>query len=177
MRRRRNGQILEMHPEMAKQDLRRLYIKEKLNIKQISEIFKVSNSLISYYLHKFKIYRENYTKNYLYTGFEEISGQYYGNIKRRAKQKDLEFNISLQYLWNLFIQQNRRCALSGLHLKFHTKSAENTASLDRIDSNKGYIVGNVQWVHKNLNMMKLHFQQEYFVKMCGLVSEYMEKKC
>lgn len=25
---------------------------------------------------------------------------------------------------------------------------------DRIDPNKGYIIGNVQWVHKHINMMK-----------------------
>lgn len=31
-------------------------------------------------------------------------------------------------------------------------------------------VGNVQWVHRNINIMKNSFSQEYFIQMCNLVS-------
>lgn len=41
-----------------------------------------------------------------------------------------------------------------------------TASLDRIDSSKGYIEGNVQWVHKYVNVMKWDFSMEEFLDIC-----------
>jgi archaellum component FlaC len=47
-----------------------------------------------------------------------------------------------------------------------------TASLDRVDSAKGYIKGNVQWVHKDINMMKQQYSQEYFIQMCRLTTEH-----
>ena len=45
------------------------------------------------------------------------------------------------------------------------------ASLDRIDSSKGYIEGNVQWVHQNINMMKNKFDNQYFIEMCKLITK------
>jgi hypothetical protein len=47
---------------------------------------------------------------------------------------------------------------------------KNTASLDRIDSSRGYIEGNVQWVHKMANMCKQHYSQKRFIDMCIAVS-------
>mgnify|MGYP007044016634 CR=1 FL=1 len=47
----------------------------------------------------------------------------------------------------------------------------NTASLDRIDSSKGYIEGNVQWVHKDINWMKQDFNEEYFIFLCSEITK------
>jgi len=46
---------------------------------------------------------------------------------------------------------------------------QQTASLDRIDSSKGYIEGNVQWVHRKINMMKQSYTQEEFIELCQAV--------
>ena len=43
--------------------------------------------------------------------------------------------------------------------------------IDRIDSSKGYVKGNVQWVHKNVNLMKGKFDQEYFIEMCKKITK------
>ena len=51
-----------------------------------------------------------------------------------------------------------------------------TASLDRIDSNKGYIKGNVQWVHKDVNTMKMDHTQEEFIKICTMVANHVSTK-
>jgi len=54
---------------------------------------------------------------------------------------------------------------------------ENTASLDRIDSSKGYVKDNVQWVHKDINRMKWNFPQDKFVKLCSFVAnKIMDEK-
>ena len=47
---------------------------------------------------------------------------------------------------------------------------EITASLDRIDSSKGYIEGNVQWVHKSVNIMKCDFSSDIFIGICNQIS-------
>ena len=46
-----------------------------------------------------------------------------------------------------------------------------TASIDRIDSNKGYIEDNVVWVHKDINIMKNKFSKEYFLMLCKKIVE------
>lgn len=46
-----------------------------------------------------------------------------------------------------------------------------TFSLDRIDSKIGYIEGNVQWVHKMVNMCKQHYTQEEFLEMCVSIAD------
>ena len=51
-----------------------------------------------------------------------------------------------------------------------TKYNKTTASLDRIDSKKAYTVDNIQWVHKDINMLKNKYDQEYFIHMCTLVA-------
>jgi hypothetical protein len=49
---------------------------------------------------------------------------------------------------------------------------ETVASLDRIDSEKGYIPGNVQWVHPAVNFMKHAMAQDVFIDWCCRVAAY-----
>jgi hypothetical protein len=52
------------------------------------------------------------------------------------------------------------------------ESATTTASLDRIDSDKGYAEDNVQWVHKKINSMKQTMRDELFIEMCKRVAAH-----
>jgi hypothetical protein len=113
-----------------------------------------------------------------WTGVGEISGNFWNShILRSAngkkgKRKPLELDITKEFVWDLFLKQERKCVFSGLILKFPERFNDKsyTASLDRIDSSKGYIKGNVQWVHKDINMMKNKLNQDYFIKLCKLVA-------
>jgi hypothetical protein len=109
-------------------------------------------------------------------GCGEISGSFFGIIKNGAKSRKLEFSINKEYIWNLFLNQKRKCALTGLDLCFSKLSGGNdgTASLDRIDSTKGYTTENVWWVHKDLNTMKWDLDLEKFRYYCKRVSEIAE---
>lgn len=109
-----------------------------------------------------------------WTGYEKISGSLFAIIKCNAEKRNLEFNITIEYLWNIWKQQNGKCALSGLELNLNR--IKGTASVDRIDSSKGYVEGNVQWIHKHLNKMKMEFSQDYFINFCNIVSKYQENK-
>lgn len=114
-------------------------------------------------------------KKYNWSGYEEISGTFWRYIEDRKFGKyrnPIEVNITKEYIWELFLKQNRKCALTGMLLTFSKsqKDKSGTASLDRIDSSKGYIVGNIQWVHKDINWMKNTFSQEYFIELCKLVA-------
>lgn len=113
------------------------------------------------------------SKHPAWKGCGEFSGTFFKTIEHGARIRKLDFNITKEYIWDLFLKQNRKCALTGLELKFCSKYniPDGTASLDRIDSSKGYVPGNVQWIHKNLNKMKMEFSQDQFIDYCKLVVE------
>ena len=113
-----------------------------------------------------------------FQGYKEISGKFFTHIKRTAqggttKRKRIckDFTITIEYLWELYLKQNRKCALTGVELYFNSRSGktDGNISLDRIDSLKGYIEGNVQWVHKDANIMKNKLPQDRFIYLCGLI--------
>lgn len=108
-----------------------------------------------------------------------IPGMFWSSFFKMVKKRvgDREcfnlFDIDYDYMCDLFLKQNSRCALSGLLIQFgKTKKEqykETTASVDRIDSTKGYIKGNVQWVHKDINWMKGDIEENKFVELCGYI--------
>lgn len=113
-------------------------------------------------------------------GIGDMGAAFVTKIKTQAKRRGIEFDLEIKYLWELFLEQNRECALTGLSLMFPSSAyglshGEGTASLDRINSNIGYVKSNVQWVHKDVNRMKQQFDQEYFIKLCAKV--YKERGC
>ena len=100
-------------------------------------------------------------------GIGEISGYRINKIKTAASRRGIDYQLEDKDLWELFISQGKKCALSGLPIEFGKKGREvGSASLDRIDSRKGYVVGNIQWVHKDVNIMKMDFGQDYFSDLC-----------
>jgi hypothetical protein len=117
------------------------------------------------------------SNNRKWKGYGEISGNYWRQIRSGAIKRLLLFEITLEYAWDLFLKQNRKCALSGVILVFaETKRSEATASLDRKDSSKGYVEGNVQWVHKDVNYMKQDLDESYFIEMCRKISNLAKRK-
>lgn len=112
-------------------------------------------------------------------GHGGISGTHWrticNNFKRRKNVE--EFSINIEYVWDLFCKQKGKCALSGFDINFAEdrrsyQKGETTASLDRIDPSKGYIHGNVQWIHKDVNKSKYDFTQERYVELCRSVAKY-----
>lgn len=120
-------------------------------------------------------------KSPCWTGYGRVSGNYLSEIRRNSRRHNRgRINISAKYLWWLFRKQKGKCALTGQDLTLpESSSRENlklsTASIDRIDSSKGYLKGNLQWVHKRINKMKMDLDQDYFIELCRKVTKHSEK--
>lgn len=117
-------------------------------------------------------------KNPRWKGHGEISASMWKQIRGCGSARDLEFSITIEEIWDLFLKQGRRCALSGLELEFGSSNVKNrptTASLDRINSSKGYVIENVQWLHKDVNRMKTDLDQIRFVDLCCLIGSCHNK--
>ena len=90
-------------------------------------------------------------------------GFYASSARKRAVKKGFEFDLDAQYLKDLFESQKGLCAISGLPVMHNTKNRTMAAkspyyaSVDRIDSSKGYIKGNVQFVCLAINYMRNTF--------------------
>lgn len=90
-------------------------------------------------------------------------------LKDRARKKDIQCNMDLQYLHELWNTQKDLCALSGIPMTYYFDSGRvpTNVSVDRINSNLGYIKGNLQLVCMAVNQMKSDLtieQLKYFYK-------------
>lgn len=115
----------------------------------------------------------------LYKGYEDISSSMWISLRRGAKNRGLCFEITMKDAWDKFLEQSRRCPLTGINLAFaKTRKTfkSTTASLDRIDSSKGYIKGNIQWVHKKIQQMKWNSNQLDFINWCCMVADKHRKE-
>jgi hypothetical protein len=112
----------------------------------------------------------------LYTGHENLSGSYWNSIKKGAEYRGLKLDITIKDAWNQFCKQGMKCALSGLPITLYkhysSDRSQQTASLDRIDSSKGYVKGNIQWVHKDINEMKMDKKEDYFIFLCKKIAKH-----
>ena len=110
-----------------------------------------------------------------FKGVGELAGAYVTELKSRAeKKRNMEFTISTEYIWDLLNQQNFKCALTGVPITVskNWRKEKFTASLDRIDSSKGYIEGNVQWLHKTVNKLKSNFPEDQLLYWVERIYEH-----
>lgn len=98
---------------------------------------------------------------------------------RSAAKRGIEWKLgtkdeAFEYLSELLKAQDYRCKLSGVPFTlFGDIPTERnfSLSLDRIDSNKGYEKGNVQFVLRMLNLSKSDLPQEDFIAICCTVAD------
>lgn len=117
--------------------------------------------------------------HHAWKGGKFIPSSLYKRIIRSANDAGRKFELSIKYIEELLDKQNFKCALSGRVLVIATRAKDRsttTASLDRIDNTKGYIKGNVHWVHKDVNKMKWAFDVDYFIQTCQEISKHTSKR-
>lgn len=99
-------------------------------------------------------------------GYEELTGIFLNSYEYNAKKRGLVWNVTPEYLWKLWLAQDGKCAYTGRKLTHGIDS-----SLDRIDNSFGYVEGNIQWVHRDINRMKSDFNEREFLLMCKEVTQ------
>jgi|LakMenEpi03Aug12_release.lakeMendotaPanAssembly.Ray.scaffolds.fasta_scaffold675326_1 hypothetical protein len=92
---------------------------------------------------------------------------------RRAKKRNIDCDIDLVFLKELWDKQNI-CIYTGVQLVLPknrgANSLLNTASLDRIDSNLGYLKNNVQFISITANYAKNKLTHEEMINFCDLIT-------
>lgn len=69
----------------------------------------------------------------------DLSLTRFSKLKKSAESRDIKFELTIDYLWNLFESQKHICAITGDYI-----NSIEEASLDRINSNGYYSKDNVQ---------------------------------
>lgn len=106
-------------------------------------------------------------------GSGNISGYFVAKLQTDRKSRTLEIDVTAKYLDKLWTEQRGRCAYTGWLLTLEPE--EQTASLDRVDSSKGYTRGNVQFVHKDVNKMKWDLPESRFLEICTAIGNRWEE--
>lgn len=166
--------ILKKNKPSLPLDKQKLICEEypKLNSVQLGKKYGVSYSTIIKILKRNNI-QINKSGNLKHKQDFCVTTYHLRQAKNAAKLRNIEFNLSLEFIAKLYEKQNGKCIYSGIPLtvrKFYEDNSAN-ASLDRIDSKQGYLQNNIQWVDKNINMMKGSLSNENFIKFCKLVSQ------
>lgn len=98
----------------------------------------------------------------------------YRVARGRALEFGKEFTITLADLLALWQVQDGKCPYTNWDLILpegaNSVKKPNNASLDRIDSAKGYIPGNIQFVSYMANVAKNSFTHEQMLEFCDAVA-------
>lgn len=99
----------------------------------------------------------------------------------KSKAKYSYNDLTLSYLKELYDNQKGKCAITNIEMFLPTSVSDyryikgtkplHTASLDRIDSFKPYMQGNVQFVCKGINSMKNIFSMEETLEFLNKIKE------
>lgn len=94
-----------------------------------------------------------------------------------SRRRDVNSELTKEILAQLFEYQQGKCALTGFDLELGIGTGQiysdnhlKTASVDRIDSSKGYTLDNVRLVCRQANMMKSILTDEQLVIWCEAIT-------
>lgn len=96
--------------------------------------------------------------------------------RSRAKAKGIDFDIDEGFILELYEKQQRCCFYSGLPISIDFSEELDVFSIDRIDSNYGYVKNNVCLTTKFINNMKLNFTVDEFLYYVKKIYEHTNLK-
>lgn len=99
-------------------------------------------------------------------------------ISRLLNKKSRNRHLNLDYVMGLYDAQEGLCALSGIkmtHISGNGRVPTNI-SIDRIDSNLGYVKGNIQLVCCAVNVAKSNLAEKDFIDICRKIVEKSDSK-
>jgi hypothetical protein len=119
----------------------------------------------------------------------EINTRHFNRMKSGAKKRGLEFDITPEFVDQLYKKQEKKSAISGKDIVMPgttgrgssglaqrpSDNKDNIASLDRIDSSKGYTMDNVWWISRRENICKMDLSIEDVERFFKDGYEYLRK--
>lgn len=95
---------------------------------------------------------------------------------RNISKRDKDINVTLEDLKSTWESQGGKCVYLGIDLILSNytkieKSAIYSASLDRIDSSKGYVKGNIQWVSRSINHLKGDMSHDEVLEIIQIIKK------
>lgn len=119
-------------------------------------------------------YPENRKSNLFFINGIHVSWLSVVNVNLIRGSRILESTITNEDLINQYNKQNGCCIYTGIPLDIINVIRKNSnASIDRKDSNEGYVKNNIQWVYKPINIMKNNYSEEEFIFVCKKVSSFI----
>lgn len=102
-------------------------------------------------------------------------GRYFARLCNRSHKRD---TLSVEDLKEILIEQNYKCALSGVELTCILQRGQRcltNASIDRIDAGGLYVKSNVQLVCTVLNSLRRDTPVKEFIGWCKKVAKYNDR--
>ena len=146
----------EIQKEKWKAASKRYYEANKDKVKAQTKAWFKANP------NKFK----EYSKNWRHKNLQKVL---LINAKRNAKNTGREFSITLED-----IELPTHCPILGIPLVFGGERQEGSYSVDRVDSTKGYIKGNVRTISFLANRMKTDATKEQLLSFAKNIVSYLD---
>ena len=111
-----------------------------------------------------------FDKNPNWQGEGEVPKSILTRLSSSASHKGIPYNLTTAYVNDLYSSSNKTCTYTGYRISTH----DNSAALMCIDAYRGYLEGNVAWVHKDV-VTKPKSKDE-FINMCLAVAQQHQFK-
>lgn len=91
-------------------------------------------------------------------------------VRKRCRTHSLPYDLSTDYLMSLWDSQNGCCYYTGVPLSWGvTTHQPDSASVDRLEPDRGYVRGNVALCTLKMNVTKSNRTEEELYQLCQLV--------
>ena len=98
------------------------------------------------------------------------------NKPKEAKRRGIPFDLELDYLISIF-PKDMICPALGIKMEWGTRPHKPLSpSIDRIDSTKGYVKGNVAWISYRANTIKHDATHQELESITKWLKKEMEKR-
>ena len=97
---------------------------------------------------------------------------------KRARNSKKNLEVEIDDLKSIWIKQNGKCPYTGWELilpNHKSRKTPQTASMDRIDSSKGYTKDNILFVCVMANLAKNDFEEDCMREFCEAIYENCKK--
>lgn len=142
---------------------------------EIARELKIKVNLVQHYRQNILKLKPNWIKRNYLTNKEKLCGYIIRNLKSSAKRRNIPFDLIPT---DLILPTH--CPILGLELEYNSfdKSCSfnnpNWATVDRIDSSKGYVKGNVWVISRMANTMKSNATPEQLEMFCISMLKLLE---